>query len=162
MSPCRSTRPHTIGLGTLVLCACLLPAPGWAQETRATVAGTVTDDQGAVVPGVTVTVLNTDTNVSSESVTNQAGVFTVQKIQPGPVKVTASLTGFKTFVREGLSLRTGETVTLGIQLVVGALEETLTVSAHASALESNESTIAQTIENKRISELPLNGRRCTC
>ena len=162
MSPCRSTRPHTIGLGTLVLCACLLPAPGWAQETRATVAGTVTDDQGAVVPGVTVVVLNTATNVSSESVTNQTGVFTVQKIQPGPVKVTASVPGFKTFVREGLTLRTGETVTLSIQLVVGALEETLTVSAHASALESNESTIAQTIENKRISELPLNGRRCTC
>jgi hypothetical protein len=159
MSPCRSTRPHTIELGTLILCACLLPAPGRAQETRATVAGTVTDDQGAVVPGVTVMVLSTDTNVSYESVTNQTGVFTVQKIQPGPVKVTASVPGFKTFVREGLTLRTGETVTLSIQLVVGALEETLTVSAHASALESNESTLAQTIEYKRISELPLNGRQ---
>ena len=107
MSPCRFTRPHTIGLGTLILCVCLLPAPGWAQETRATVAGTVIDDQGAVVPGVTVTVLNTDTNVSHESVTNQTGVFTVQKIQPGPVKVTASVPGFKTFVRDEVRLPVG-------------------------------------------------------
>ena len=67
--------------------------------------------------------------------------------------------GFKTFVREGVTLRTAETVTLDIQLSVGGLEETVTVSAQASAIESNESTIAQTIENKRIAELPLNGRQ---
>ncbi len=158
MSRCRSAL-HASRLATFILCACLLPTPGWTQETRATVTGTVRDVQGAVVPGVTVTVLNTDTNVSYEVVTNESGVFTVQKIQPGPVKVTASVPGFKTYVREGLTLRTAETVTLAIQLVIGELEETLTVSAQASAIESNESTIAQTIENKRISELPLNGRQ---
>ena len=97
--------------------------------------------------------------MSYEATTNEAGVFTVQRIQPGPVKVTAALPGFKTFVREGVTLRTAETVTLGIQLSVGGLEETVTVSAQASAIESNESTIAQTIENKRIAELPLNGRQ---
>jgi len=90
---------------------------------------------------------------------HEAGLFTVQRVQPGPVKVTAALPGFKTFVREGVTLRTAETVTLAIQLSVGGLEETVTVSAQASAIESNESTIAQTIENKRISELPLNGRQ---
>jgi hypothetical protein len=143
-----------------MLCVFVAASPtAWAQETRATVTGTVKDIQGAVVPGVTVTVLNTDTNVSYEDVTNEAGVFTVQRIQPGPVKISATLPGFKTFVREGVTLRTAETVTLGVQLVVGGLEETVTVSAQASAIESNESTIAQTIENKRISELPLNGRQ---
>src|SRR5215212_7302842 len=85
--------------------------PALAQETRATVTGTVKDAQGATIPGVTVTVTNTATNISSEAITNDAGVFTVQRIQPGPVKVTAALTGFKTFVREGLTLRTAETVT---------------------------------------------------
>ena len=134
--------------GMLLLCACAaLAAAAEAQETRATITGTVNDIQGAVVPGVTVTVLNTDTNVSYEGVTNEAGVFTVQRIQPGPVKVSATLPGFKTFVREGLTLRTAETVTLAIQLVVGGLEETVTVSAQASAIESYESTIAHTIEN---------------
>ena len=146
------------GLWALLAIACAA-APAAAQETRATVTGTVKDAQGATVPGVTVTVTNTDTNISSEATTNEAGVFTVQRVQPGPVKVTAALTGFKTFVRDGLTLRTAETVTLAIPLSVGGLEETVTVSAQASAIESNESTISQTIENKRISELPLNGRQ---
>lgn len=137
----------------------LAPVALFAQETRATITGIVKDTQGAVVPGVTVIVLNTDTNISSEAVSNEAGVFTVQKLQPGPVKVTASLPGFKTFVREGITLRTAETVTINIALSLGAIEETVTVSAATTQIETNESTIAQTIENKRISELPLNGRQ---
>jgi hypothetical protein len=137
----------------------LATAPALAQETRATVTGIVKDAQGAVVPGVTVTILNIETNVSTEDVTNPAGVFTIQKLQPGPIRITASLPGFKTFVREGIVLRTAETVTVNVQLALGAVEETITVSAGSSAIESNESTIAQTIENKRISELPLNGRQ---
>jgi hypothetical protein len=108
---------------------------------------------------VTVTVLNIDTNVSTEAVTNESGVFTVQKLLPGPVRMTVALEGFKTFVREGITLRTAEVVTLEVQLVVGAIEENVTVSATQTAIESNETTIAQTIENKRISELPLNGRQ---
>ncbi len=65
----------------LVVACTALPAA--AQETRATVTGTVKDAQGATVPGVTVTVTNTDTNLASEAITNDAGVFTVQQIRPG-------------------------------------------------------------------------------
>ncbi len=130
-----------------------------AQETRARMTGTAVDGQGALVPGVTVTALNTATNVSTEAVTNASGVYTIQQLVPGPYKITASLQGFKTFVREGIDLHTAETVNVNVQLSVGGLEETITVSAEASQIESNESTIAQTIENKRITELPLNGRQ---
>jgi hypothetical protein len=159
--------PHTpsVTIRTLACCAILLALAAAsagrasAQETRATITGTVKDTQGAVVPGVTVTVLNTATNVSTDAVTNQSGVFNVQQLQPGPVRITAALPGFKTFVREGITLRTAETVTVNIPLALGAVEETVTVSGASSAVESNESTIAQTIENKRISELPLNGRQ---
>jgi hypothetical protein len=137
----------------------LLPGAPAAQETRATITGTVRDSQGAVVPGVTVAVVNVDTNVTTEGTSNESGVFTIQKLQPGPVRISAALPGFKTFVREGITLRTAETVTINIALAVGTLEETVTVSAAASATESNESTVAQSIENKRITELPLNGRQ---
>jgi hypothetical protein len=130
-----------------------------AQETRARMTGTAIDGQGALVPGVTVTALNTATNVSTEAVTNASGVYTIQQLVPGPYKITASLQGFKTFVREGIDLHTAETVNVNVQLAVGGLEETITVSAETSQIESNESTIAQTIENKRITELPLNGRQ---
>ena len=109
-----------IAVGMLSLCAFAGFAPcALAQETRATVTGTVRDAQGSVVPGATVTVLNTDTIVSYDATSNEAGLFTVQRVQPGPVKVTAALPGFKTFVREGVTLRTAETVTLAIQLSAG-------------------------------------------
>jgi len=143
----------------LILLAVLICAPAAAQETRARITGTATAAQGSVVPGVTVTAVNTATNVSTEAVTNDSGVFTIQQLVPGPYRVTASLQGFKTFVREGIDLHTAETVNVNVQLTVGGLEETITVSAQASQIESNESTIAQTIENKRITELPLNGRQ---
>ena len=111
------------------------------------------------MPGATVAALNTDTKVSVEAVTNQQGVYTIQQLSPGPYRVSVSLKGFKTYVREGLTLRTAETVTINVTLPIGAVEETVSVSAAASNLESNETAIAQTIENKRISELPLNGRQ---
>ena len=136
-----------------------LCTPAAAQETRARITGVVSDGQGSVVPGVTVTALNTDTNVSTETVTNASGAFTIQQLVPGPYRLTATLQGFKTFQRDGLELHTAETVSVNVPLTVGALEETITVSAQTSAIESNESTIAQTIENKRITELPLNGRQ---
>ena len=137
----------------------LIPAFAAAQQFRATVTGTVTDAQGGVVPGATVTATNTDTNVTVEAQSNERGVYTIQDLTPGPYKITAALSGFKTYVREGITLRTAETVTVNLPLATGALEETVTVSAQTSNIESNESTIAQTIENKRISELPLNGRQ---
>ena len=148
-----------IAVGMLSLCAFAGFAPcALAQETRATVTGTVRDAQGSVVPGATVTVLNTDTNVSSE-VDEQRG-WPLH----GPARPTRTrqghrgAPGFKTFVREGITLRTAETVTIDVQLSVGGSRKP-SPSAPASSIESNESTIAQTIENKRISELPLNGRQ---
>jgi hypothetical protein len=137
----------------------LVPALAAAQQFRATVTGTVTDAQGGIVPGVTVTALNTETNVAVEAQTNDRGVYTIQQLAPGAYRITAALAGFKTFVREGITLRTAETVTVNLALSMGAVEETVTVSAATTNIESNESTIAQTIENKRISELPLNGRQ---
>jgi hypothetical protein len=130
-----------------------------AQEINATITGTVKDPMGAVVPGVTVTVLNLDTNVPNEAVTDAHGGFRVSKLPPGPYRVTAALQGFKTYVREGIVLRTAETVGLDIPLALGGVEETITVSRQTTEVETNESTLAQTMENKRVSELPLNGRQ---
>lgn len=154
----RSNACRAIFLAAVFLAA-LLPLAAAAQETRATVTGIVTDTLGAVIPGVTVTVLNLDTNVPTDAVTNDAGAYTARQLQPGPCRITASLQGFRTFVREGITLRTAETVTVNIQLAVGVIEETITVSAASSQIESNESTFGQVIEGKRITELPLNGRQ---
>jgi outer membrane receptor protein involved in Fe transport len=139
--------------------AVLLPGSAQAQQFKANITGTVTDTQGAVVPGVTVAVVNTDTNVSAESVTDASGIFSVKDLVPGPYKLTAALQGFKTFVRGGLVLHTAETATIAVRLDVGAVEETVTVTAGLSEVESNESVLSQTMDNKKVSELPLNGRQ---
>src|SRR5215472_1581309 len=136
-----------------------LLATAGGQEFRATMTGRVTDLQGAVVPGVMITVTNVDTNVSLITVTNETGVYTLTPLQPGAYSIVAALPGFKTYVREGIVLRTAETGTVNIQLQLGDVAETVTVVSDLSAVESNQSTLAQTMENKRVSELPLNGRQ---
>jgi len=133
--------------------------PVAAQEFRATVTGRVTDEQGALIPGVAVTVANLETNVSTETATNESGSYTVPQLQPGTYNITAALSGFRTFVREGVVLRTADTVTVNIRLSLGPLEETVTVSGVLSETETNQSTLAQAMENKRVAELPLNGRQ---
>lgn len=130
-----------------------------AQEIRATLTGHVTDQQGGLLPGVTLMATDIDTNVSFEATTDSTGSYTIPQLQPGPYRLTAALQGFKTFIREGMTLHTAETAKVDLQLSLGALEETITVVAALSNVESNQSTLAQTMENKRVSELPLNGRQ---
>src|SRR5947208_15568474 len=115
-------------VGTIVMLVVADGAYG-GQEIRATVTGRVTDQQGAVLPGVTVTATDVDTNGSVETVTGANGGYTISQLQPGPYKVTAALQGFKTFIREGVTLHTAETAKVDIQLSLGALEETITVVA---------------------------------
>ena len=152
-----SRRPS---IAVLLLVVIALPcATVEAQEIFASLTGNVTDPQGAALPGVTVTVQNVDTNLSSQTVTDSQGGYTVSKLQPGPYRLTAALQGFNTYVRTGIILRTAETGTINVKLVLGAVSEAITVSATLSAVETNESTLSQTMDNKKVSELPLNGRQ---
>ena len=137
----------------------ILSTPAHAQQFKANLTGTVTDAQGAVVPGVTVTVTKTDTNVAAETVTDSAGAFAIRDVVPGSYRVTAALSGFKTFVRDGIVLHTAETAAIAIKMDVGRVEETVTVTAGLTAVESNQGVLSQTMDNKKVSELPLNGRQ---
>ena len=155
--PIRLVRFFTSAL--IAIAAMLAPAVAGAQQFKANVTGTVTDAQGGIIPGATVTMTNTDTNVAVESVSDDKGVFSVKDLVPGPYKLAAALQGFKTFVRDGIILHTAETATIAVKMEVGRLEETVTVSAGLSEVETNQSVLSQTMDNKRVSELPLNGRQ---
>src|SRR5256885_13099120 len=146
----------------MLLCVASALLPGArviAQEFKASVTGTVNDPQGGVLPGVTVSVLNVDTSVAAESVTDSSGVYSVKNFNPGRYKVTAALQGFKTFVREGIVLHTAEIATINVQLALGAIEETVNVVGGLTEVETNQSVLSQTMDNKKVSELPLNGRQ---
>ncbi len=131
----------------------------YGQGFRATVTGRVTDQDGAAIPGATVIITNVKTNVAIATVTSEGGNYTVPQLQPGEYRVTAEATNFQKFVREGIVLRTSEKVNVDIQLAVGTLDQVVTVTAELSASDTDASTLGQVMENKRVAELPLNGRQ---
>src|SRR5258708_364201 len=127
-------------------------APLGAQQFKASVNGTITDAHGGVLPGVSVTLLNVETNVSAEAVTDTKGVYAFQDLVPGRYRLSAAMQGFRTYVRDGIVLETAETATVNVTLDLGAMEETITVTAALTEAESNKSVLSQAMENKRVSE----------
>ncbi len=126
-----------------------------AQESRATLLGTVTDQSGAVVPGVEVAVVNANTNVRVTLITSQSGYYEATFLIPGRYRLEGVLAGFKRYVREDIELRTGERVTLDFKLELGQPNEQVTVVATAPMLETSTASAGQVIDNRRISELPV-------
>src|SRR5437867_3380859 len=139
----------------LALQVCL----AFGQEFRATITGRVTDAQGAIVPGATITITDVGTNSIITTTSNESGSYTVPLLQPGEYKVSAGLPGFQKFVREGIVLRTAERATVDISLAIGSVDQVVTVTAELANSDTDASTLGQVMENKRVSELPLNGRQ---
>src|SRR2546422_4866887 len=114
-----------------------------SQETRATIAGRVTDPTGGVIPGVSITVTNLDTNVSNAALSNDSGLFEVPFLMPGQYTVTAELAGFKKYVRQGIALNVGAKINLDIKLDVGEVSESVTVTAQEPLLDTTSASIGQ-------------------
>jgi hypothetical protein len=146
-------------VGAMAVCVCLCVSPEvLSQTTRATLTGTVTDPNGAVVPGATVNATNVATNISSSAQTNQVGTYTFTALPPGEYTVAVEVTGFKRNTQTGIILRIAETSRLDIPLEVGALTEEVTVVSRAPLVRSTSSEQGQVIDYKQIQSLPLNGR----
>src|ERR1700704_4718511 len=139
------------GLTWLLLCA-----PCFAQ-TLGTITGEVKDSTGAVVPGATVTVVNKATNATRTTVTNEVGLFDFPALQPGEYTVKSELEGFKSATRD-LELQVQQTVRVNFTLELGTISEMATVTGVSPLVETSNATIGTVIENRRIVELPLNGR----
>ena len=129
-----------------------------AQAVLGEIRGTIVDDSGAAMPGVSVTALNLETGATRVTVTSQSGGFHMPVLPIGMYKVTMELQGFATVTREGLRLGVGESVTLNVAMKVAALQESVTVVAEAPLVESTRSALAGRIEPKQVESLPLNGR----
>ena len=128
-------------------------------QTQSRLSGLITDDSGAVVAGARVIARNTGTGVVNETVTNESGTYQFPVLIPGEYEVTAEMAGFKKVVQSGIVLETGITRTVDLQLTVGALTETVQVSATALLLESETSSIGQLIERTSVMNMPLESRR---
>jgi hypothetical protein len=136
------------------LCALLLAA----QVAAGAITGVIHDPVSAPVPGVTVTVTDTATNLHRVIVTTDQGVYTAASLAPGTYRVDVELSGFKPVRREGVRVATGETVRLDFDLQVGALAEQITVTGDAPMLRAATPSLGMVIPNEAVTQLPLNGR----
>jgi hypothetical protein len=144
-----------------VLMLVVLPLPSaWAQGT-AQINGTVRDESGAVLPGVSVTMTNVDNGFTRTVFTNEAGAYAMPSLPTGPYRLEASLQGFRTFARTGIVLQVGATPVIDVALGLGNLEESVTVQAAAPLVDVKSAGVSEVVEQERIVELPLQGRQVT-
>ncbi len=129
-----------------------------AQSTTQAIQGLVTDATGAVIPGATVSYMNLATGVSASVQSNETGNFTFTLVPVGNYEVSCQMDGFKTETVTEQRVETGAQVRLNFQLEIGDVTETIEISAAAVTLNTENATVGSVIENKRIVELPLNGR----
>ncbi|HOQ44859.1 MAG TPA: TonB-dependent receptor [Bryobacteraceae bacterium] len=130
-------------------------APLWGQIERASITGIVTDGTGAVTPGVSVRARHVATGVSYEGTTNEVGSYTISALPPGEYSVTYSASGFKTLVREGITLTSGQIARIDLTLEVGQLTEQVTVTAEATLLQTETSQTSESVTSQVFSALPL-------
>src|SRR5688572_6975330 len=146
----------------VVAAATLFAAPiASAQLSTADLTGRVTDPSGAVLPGVTVTVTQTDTGLVRSTVSDESGTYLLTNLPTGPYRLEVTLSGFRTYVQTGIVLQVGATPTINATLAVGNLEETVAVEAAAPLVDVRSAGISEVVENERIVELPLQGRQVT-
>jgi hypothetical protein len=128
------------------------------QTSTATLRGRVRDATGAAVPGATVSVKNNSTGVSVNAITDQSGNYVAPYLLPGQYTLTVEHAGFQKFAQTDISLAVGQQSSLDVALVVGAVNETVTVSEAAPLLDTDSSAVSTTIDNKQVASLPLDGR----
>lgn len=127
-------------------------------QTLATVTGEVSDASGAAVAGATVTVRNTATNGIRNTTTNEEGVYNIPALIPGMYEVRAEKSGFKSATRTAVELQVQQTARVDFALEVGQVTESVEVSGALPLLTTENATVGTVIEQKRITDLPLNGR----
>jgi outer membrane receptor protein involved in Fe transport len=147
---------------TTLLCvlAAATAGPVLAQATGR-IDGLVTDQSASVLPGVTLDITNEGTGQTRTAVTGADGLYTVPQLAPGRYRVTATLAGFKSVVRDGITVNVNQTSRVDLQLEVGAQEETITVTSDVPLVETRQATLGVVIDERQIVELPLNGRNFT-
>src|SRR5262245_30683325 len=132
-------------LGALIVV--LTTVTAWAQAT-AQMSGTVRDESGAVLPGVTVTVTQTDTAVVRTAVTDESGAYGLPNLPTGPYRLEATLQGFRTYQQTGIVLQVGATPVINAVLAVGSIEETVSVEGAAPLVDVKSSGISSVVENE--------------
>ncbi len=150
---------HHHRVGTVVVSAIavllLSIAPARAQgPTSGSINGTVTDNTGAILPGVTVTATSPALLGSQTATTNEQGIYRFPSVPPGVYKLTYELTGFASVVRQGIQVPLGFTATINVALAVGALQESVTVSGESPVVDTQNTTVQNNFNSELLKSIP--------
>ena len=140
------------------LAALAIPGSVFAQATTASIVGTVTDTTGAVVPSVTVTAIQVDTNFTRTATTDNSGKYVISLLPVGNYRVEITATGFKKFEQSGIVLDLNRTARVDANLELGAMTQTISVTGDVPLVNTTDATIGRTVENAEIVTLPLVNR----
>ena len=142
----------------IILVALAVSLCAYTQEFRATLSGRIIDAAGAAVPGAKVDIKNADTGAVSTTLSSDEGNYQVSFLLPGNYIITVEKPGFKRVVREGVRLEVAQRAVVDVQLALGDVAQSLTVSAGAELLETESADRGATIESRRVLDVPLMGR----
>jgi hypothetical protein len=147
----------------VALCLVVLAGgrPILAQTSYGSIVGSVKDATGAVLPNASITVTNEATNVSTSLTTNPMGDYRAPTLLPGSYSVKAELAGFKTLVRSGVVVRLNVATPVDLTMEVGVVTQSVEVKSEAPLLSTVEATVGHVVDQRRIQNLPLNGRDFT-
>ena len=149
---------RTLEFALLLLALLGMSVVAAAQEANGRIIGTVYDQQGAVMPGVQITVTNTATDVTRKTVTDHDGYFQVLELPIGNYRVGAQQKGFQTVASDAQKLLIGQSRRIDLKMPVGTTTQTLNVEASGGAVETVNSTLGQSVTSRALVNLPLNGR----
>src|SRR6476620_10212789 len=126
-----------LAMATIVV-ACLAGAAFGQNSGAGTITGTLRDPSGAVVPGASVTLRNTDTRIERKTATTEAGIYSAPFLKPGPYEVSVSKTGFSSVLRKDLTLQVGQTLTVDFSMGLQTAQELVTVSGQAGVVDTEK------------------------
>jgi Carboxypeptidase regulatory-like domain len=148
--------------GLVVLFAILAGAAPWGNAqiatTTATLSGVIVDPSGALVPAATISLSSIENGITRELTTTSDGRYAFVQLPPSTYILTVSAKGFETYKQTGIALNPSDTATQNVSLVVGTQSQSITVTADASQLNTDNSNVATSLDAKQIVELPLNVR----
>ena len=155
-----SKRKSTFITGLILLLALCMAIGGWAQTSRGTVSGTVTDSSGAVVQDALVQLIQVSTNVVRDTKTNDVGLYRFDAVSLGAYKIRVAMGGFSTAEVSGIEVSANQTTSQDVKLMIGTGGETVEVTGDAAAamLQTEEQLRGANIEVKKISQLPISGQ----
>ncbi|MBS1825067.1 MAG: carboxypeptidase regulatory-like domain-containing protein [Acidobacteria bacterium] len=135
--------------------AAIIASVMWGQDPRGNITGQITDSTGALIPKVSVSVANLDTNVTQVVHSNEQGRYQALFLPVGRYRVTAELTGFKTWSRPSIDVRIADRLQLDIVMELGNVAESIEVTAESPVLESTTGSIGQVLDNKVFANMPI-------